>query len=141
MSKRKTTYKKKGNVIKDLTRKLLQLLNKEANNSFNYKQIAAKLDITDANGLNQIIQKLEKLKGQKKVEELERGKFKILPLDKYYIGTLDATTNGNAYFICDELEKDIYIPARNLNRGLDKDTVKRYLYNSKNSSKQEGDVV
>ena len=141
MSKRKTNYKKKGNVIKDLTRKLLKLLNQEANNSFNYKQIAAKLDITDANGRNQIIQKLEELKGQKKVEEVERGKFKVLPLDKYYIGTLDATTNGNAYFICEELEKDIYIPARNLNRGLDKDTVKIYLYNRKNSSKQEGDVV
>jgi len=141
MSKRKTNYKKKGNVIKDLTRKLLQLLKQDANNSFNYKQIAAKLDITDANGRNQIIQKLEELKGQKKVEEVERGKFKVLPLDKYYIGTLDATTNGNAYFICEELEKDIYIPARNLNRGLDKDTVKIYLYNRKNSSKQEGDVV
>ena len=141
MSKRKTNYKKKGNVIKDLTRKLLKLLNQEANNSFNYKQIAAKLDITDANGRNQIIQKLEELKGQKKVEEVDRGKFKVLPLDKYYIGTLDATTNGNAYFICEELEKDIYIPARNLNRGLDKDTVKIYLYNRKNSSKQEGDVV
>jgi len=141
MSKRKTNYKKKGNVIKDLTRKLLQLLKQDANNSFNYKQIAAKLDITDANGRNQIIQKLEELKGQKKVEEVDRGKFKVLPLDKYYIGTLDATTNGNAYFICEELEKDIYIPARNLNRGLDKDTVKIYLYNRKNSSKQEGDVV
>jgi len=141
MSKRKSNYKKKGNVIKDLTRKLLKLLNQNANSSYNYKQIAAKLDITDANGRNQIIQKLEELRGQKKVEEVERGKFKVLPLDKYYIGTLDATTNGNAYFICEELEKDIYIPARNLNRGLDKDTVKIYLYNRKNSSKQEGDVV
>lgn len=141
MSNRKTIYKKKGNVIKDLTRKLLKLLNQDPKNSFNYKQIAAKLDITDANGRNQIIQKLEELKGQKKVEEIERGKFKVLPLAKYYIGTLDATSNGNAYFICEELEKDIYIPARNLNRALDKDTVKIYLYSRKNSSKQEGDVV
>jgi len=141
MPKKKTIYKKKGNVIKDLTRKLLKLLNQDPKNSFNYKQIAAKLDITDPNGRNQIIQKLEELKGQKKVEETERGKFKILPLDKYFIGTLDATTNGNAYFICDELEKDIYIPARNLNRALDKDTVRIYKYSRKNSSKEEGDVV
>ena len=141
MSKRKSNYKKKGNIIKDLTRKLLKLLNQNSNNSFNYKQIAAKLDITDANGRNQIIQKLEELKGQQKVEEVERGKFKIVPKDKYYIGTLDATTNGNAYFICDELEHDIYIPARNLNKALDKDTVKIYLYNRRNSKKEEGDVV
>jgi len=141
MSKKKKIYKKKGNVIKDLTRNILKILNQDSKNSFNYKQIAAKLDITDANGRNQIIQKLEELKGQQKVEESERGKFKIIPLNKYFIGVLDATSNGNAYFVCDELEKDIYIPARNLNKGLDKDTVKIYLYNRRNSSKQEGDVV
>jgi len=134
-------YKKKGNVIKDLTRKILKILNISPNNSFNYKQIASKIEITDAAGRNQIIQKLEELRGQKKIEETERGKFKIAPTSKYYTGILDATTNGNAYFICDELEHDIYIPARNLNRGLDKDTVKIYLYNRKNSSKEEGDVV
>ncbi|WP_298364900.1 ribonuclease R [uncultured Lutibacter sp.] len=141
MSKKKKLYKKNGNVVKDLTRKLLQILNKFSDQGFNYRQLAAKLDISDANGRNQIIQKLEELKGQQKVEEIERGKFKIVPKDKYYTGVLDATTNGNAYFICDELDKDIYIPSRNLNRALDKDTVKIYLYNRRNSSKQEGDVV
>ncbi len=141
MSKKKKIYKKKGNVVKDLTRKILKLLNQNATKSFNYKQISSKLDLTDANGRNQIIQKLEELKGQQKVEEVERGKFKIIPLDKYYIGTIDATANGNGYFICDDLEHDIYIPARNLNKALNKDTVKIYLYNRRNSKKQEGDVV
>ena len=141
MSTRKKIYKKKGNVIKDLTKKILKILNQSPSNSYNYKQLSSKLEITDAAGRNQIIQKLEELKGQKKVEESERGKFKIAPASKYYIGILDVTTNGNAYFICDELEKDIYIPARNLNRGLDKDTVKIYKYSRKNSSKEEGDVV
>jgi ribonuclease R/exosome complex exonuclease DIS3/RRP44 len=140
MSK-KNIYKKKGNIIKDLTRKILQLLNQSPTQNFNYKQIAAKLDLTDANARNQIIQKLESLKSQQKVEEVERGKFKILPMDKYYIGTIDATTNGNGYFICDDLEHDIYIPARNLNKALDKDTVKIYVYNRRNSKKEEGDVV
>jgi ribonuclease R/exosome complex exonuclease DIS3/RRP44 len=142
MANRKKIYKKKGNVVKDLTRKILQLFNQNSSKDFNYKQIASKLDITDANGRNQIIQKLEELKGQKKIEEVERGKFRILPVSNYYTGTIDATTNGNGYFICDELEHDIYIPARNLNKALDKDTVKIYLYNRrKSSSKQEGDVV
>jgi len=141
MSKKKKIYKKKGNVVKDLTRKILKLLNQSPNKSFNYKQISSKLELTDANGRNQIIQKLEELKGQQKVEEVERGKFKVIPLDKYYIGTIDATTNGNGYFICDELEHDIYIPARNLNKALNKDTVKIYKYNRRNSKKEEGDVV
>jgi ribonuclease R len=141
MSKRKNIYKKKGNIVKDLTRKILRILNQAPHQSFNYKQISSKLELTDANGRNQIIQKLEELKGQQKVEEIERGKFKIIPLEKYFIGTIDATANGNGYFICDDLEHDIYIPARNLNKALNKDTVKIYLYNRKNSKKEEGDVV
>ena len=141
MSTRKKIYKKKGNVIKDLTRKILQILNQSSNQSFNYRQIAAKLKIEDANGKNQIIQKLEALKAQQKLEEVERGKFKIIQLDKYFIGTIDVTLNGNGYFICDELEHDIYIPARNLNKALHNDTVKIYLYKRRNSKKEEGDVV
>jgi len=141
MSKRKKLYKKKGNVIKDLTRKILKVLNQNSNQSFNYKQIASKLGIEDANGRNQIIKKLEDLKGQEKVEEVDRGKFKVIPLSKYYIGTIDATSNGNAYFICDDLDHDIYIPARNLNRAMDNDTVKIYLYQRKKNSREEGDVV
>jgi len=141
MSKRKSIYKKKGNVVKELTQKILKILNQSPNDSFNYKQITAKLGLIDAKGRNQVIQKLEALKGQQKVEETDRGKFKVLPLDKYYIGTIDATANGNGYFICEDLEHDIYIPARNLNKALNKDTVKIYLYNRRNSKKQEGDVV
>ncbi len=141
MSKKKKNYKKKGNIIKDLTRNILKLLNQYSNQSFNYRQIAAKLKISDANGRNQIIQKLEALKAQQKVEETERGKFKVIPLDKYYIGTIDVTSNGNGYFICDDLEHDVFIPARNLNKALDNDTVKIYLYNRRNSKKEEGDVV
>ncbi|PHQ57228.1 MAG: ribonuclease R [Lutibacter sp.] len=120
---------------------MLRILNQSPNKSFNYKQISSKLELKDANVRNQIIQKLTDLKGQQKVEEIERGKFKIIPLDKYFIGTIDATTNGNGYFICDDLEHDIYIPSRNLNKALNKDTVKIYLYNRKNSKKEEGDVV
>jgi ribonuclease R/exosome complex exonuclease DIS3/RRP44 len=141
MSKRKKIYKKKGNIIKDLTRKILKLLNQDTSKTYNYRQIAAKLEIKDAPGRNQIIQKLEELKALKKVKETDRGKFTSVPPSKYYVGTIDATTNGNAYFISDELEHDIYIPARNLNKALDKDTVKVYLYKRKHNSREEGDVV
>ena len=66
MSTRKKIYKKKGNVVKDLTQKIFKVLNQAPNKSFNYKQIASKLELKDANGRNQLIQKLEELKGQKK---------------------------------------------------------------------------
>ncbi|MGV8945839.1 MAG: ribonuclease R [Lutibacter sp.] len=141
MSKRKEIFKKRGNGIKDLTQKISKILNQFPDKSFNYRQICAKLEITDANGRNQVIKELEALKAQKKIEEVERGKYKIAAISRYYTGTIDATSNGNGYFICDELDHDIYIPARNLNRALHKDTVKIYLYKRQKNSREEGDVV
>ncbi len=141
MSKRKKNYKKKGNIIKDLTKKILKILNQSPKDSFNYRQISSKLEIKDADGRNQIIKKLAALHGDGKIEEVSRGKFKIIEIANYYVGTIDATTNGNAYFISDDLEHDIYIPSRNLNRALNKDTVKIYLYNRKRNKREEGDVV
>ncbi len=142
MSKKKRRiYKKKGNIIKDLTHKILQEFNKNPNKILNYKQLASKLEITDANGRNQIIKKLEELKSNDRIIEMSRGKFKIKEQSHYFIGVVDITSRGNAYVICEDLEHDIYIPSRNLNRALNNDLVKVYVYNRRKNKKQEGDIV
>ncbi len=140
MSKNKI-YKKKNKTIKNLTRNILQVLNKDSKQPFNYKQVAAKLKINDFKGKQQILQKLIELVGQQKVQETDRGKFQIIPNEKYYFGKLDVNARGNGFVICDELEHDIYIPNRNLNRALNNDLVKVYAYQRKANGKQEGDIV
>jgi ribonuclease R/exosome complex exonuclease DIS3/RRP44 len=139
--KKKKLYKKKNNTVKHLTENVLKIFNQNSSQSFNYKQIASKLRIEDANGKQQIIQKIASLKEQGKLEETDRGKFKIIQNDNYYTGKIDVTARGNGYVICDELEHDIYIPSRNMNHALHNDVVKVYVYNRKQSSKQEGDIV
>ena len=68
MSKKsKNFHKKKGSVVKDLSAKILKTLNKNSQQSFNYKQIASKVDISDANGKQQLITKLEELKQNKRI--------------------------------------------------------------------------
>ena len=138
---KKKIYKKKGRVIEDLTRKILGIFNKEADKILNYKQVCSKLKIDDADGRGQVIKKIEALKSQGKLEEVDRGKYIVNQDKNYHIGTLDLTSSGNAYFICDDFENDVFIPSININRGLDKDTVKVYVYNKRRSSKKEGDVV
>ena len=61
--------------------------------------------------------------------------------DNYFTGRVDVTARGNGYVICEDLENDIYIPSRNMNHALHNDIVKVYVYNRKQSSKQEGDIV
>ena len=142
MSKKsKNFYKKKGSVIKDLASKILKFLNQNSQKSFNYKQIASKIEVEDNNGKQQIIKKIEELKAQKRIEETERGKYKIIQNEHYKIGVLDVTSNGNAYFICDDLDHDAFIPTINLNKGLDGDTVKVYVYRRRNNDRYEGEVI
>ena len=142
MSKKsKNFYKKRGSVIKDLSAKILKTLNYNSQQSFNYKQIASKMDITDSNGKQQIIKKLEELKQQKRLEETSRGKYKIIQNEHYHVGVLEVTNNKNGYFISDGLERDAFIPTINLNRGLDGDTVKVYVYRRRNNDRFEGEVI
>ena len=141
MSKKKKIFKKKGRIIKDLTKNIFKILNEDANQSYNYKQIASKIGISDTDGKTQILKKLAELTATKKIKETDRGKFTINQDRKYHIGTLDLTTNSNGYFICDDFENDIFIPSINLNKALHKDTVKVYTYNKRGSKKLEADVV
>ena len=141
MSRKKKIYKKKGRIIKNLTRDIFKILNNDSSKYYNYKQIASKLGITSSDGKTQIIKKLTELKETKKIKEIDRGKYQIVIDEKYYIGTLDITSNGNGYFISDEFEKDIFIPSNNLGKGLQNDTVKAYIYKRNRSNKLEADII
>ena len=142
MSRKKNSiYKKKGNIIKHLSRDILQVFNQNSNKVLNYKQIASNLNINDSHGRNQIIQKLSELKTQERIEEVSRGKYVVKDQNHYFEGVVDITSRGNAYVICDDLEHDIYIPSRNLNHALHNDLVKVYVYKRKKNKKQEGDIV
>ena len=141
MSRKKKIYKKKGSVIKNLTRDIFKIFNNDNSKHYNYKQIASKLGITNSDGKTQILKKLAELKEKKKIKEVDRGKYQIIIDKKYHIGTLDITSNGNGYFISDDFEKDIFIPANNLGKGLQNDTVKAYVYKRNRSNKLEADII
>lgn len=133
--------KKYGSKEKDFTAQILKIISKDANKTFNYKQIAAALNVNDTKSRNEIIKELNRLKQKGKIEESERGKFKIIAKSEYYEGTVDMTSRKTGYFICDELEHDVFIPFQNLNHALDKDKVKVYVYNRRSSRKPEAEVL
>ncbi len=141
MSRKKKIYKKKGSVIKNLTRDIFKILNNDSTKQYNYKQIASKLGITNSDGKTQILKKLAELKETKKIKEVDRGKYQIIEDKKYHIGTLDITSNGNGYFVSEDFDKDIFIPSNNLGKGLQNDTVKAYVYKRNKSNKLEADII
>ena len=141
MSRKKKIYKKKGSVIKNLTRDIFKIFNNDSSKYYNYKQIASKLGVTNPDGKTQILKKLAELKETKKIKEVDRGKYQIIIDKKYHIGSLDITSNGNGYFVSDDFEKDIFIPSNNLGKGLQNDIVKAYVYKRNRSNKLEADII
>jgi len=127
---------------KDFSDKIIKILSQSANKAFNYKQIAAKLELDDTQSRNQIIKDLKILAASKKIIESEPGKYLIKATSKeYYEGKIDMTGRKSAYFICPEFEEDVFIPTNNLNHALDKDTVKVYVYNKRSGRRAEGEVI
>ncbi len=139
--KRKSKIKKKGNPIKNLNQNILQVFYNNPNKNFNYKQIAAKLNIEDSDGRNQIIKALKEMEASDRLDEVTRGKYVLVKQTHYHEGIVDITSRGNAYVVCDDLEHDVYVPSRNLNHALNKDLVRVYVYKRRKNSKLEGDIV
>ena len=139
MSKRLRKPIKKG---KDFSDKIIKILSQSANKAFNYKQIGAKLELDDTESRNQIIKDLKILAAQNKITESEPGKYLIKAVSKdYYEGKIDMTGRKTAYFVCADLEEDVFIPTNNLNHALDKDLVKVYVYNKRQGKRPEGEVI
>ncbi|WP_330444000.1 ribonuclease R [Flavobacterium sp. C4GT6] len=126
---------------KDFSRKIFKILSKDPNKLFNYKQIAAALELNDTKSRNEIIKELKFLASKETIEEVERGKYRVVSKADYIEGKIDMTSRRTAYFVSDELEDDVFIPTGNLNKALDGDKVKVYIYNRRRGRRPEGEVV
>ena len=134
--------RKPNNKSKDFSNKIIKILTTNSNRPFNYKQIAALLEADDTKSRNEIIHDLKLLAAQKIIIESEPGKYLVKAISEdLYEGTIDMTGRKTAYFICPEFGEDVFIPTNNLNRALDKDKVKVYIYNRRRGKRPEGEVI
>jgi ribonuclease R len=139
MTRKKKGKSKKG--ISNLTNTILSILKKDKNQAYNYKQIAAKLEVNDANSRNQIIKALADLAVKKEIEEVERGKFKAVVNTEYHVGKLDLAAKGNGYVICEDFDDDVFIASNNINKALNGDEVEFYVYKRRHRGKLEGEIT
>ena len=130
-----------SNKSKNLTESILVILRKNHSNPYNYKQIASKLGLDDPSSRNQIIKKLKKLQVEKTIQEVERGKYILTPSQNYYTGSVDIAGRGQGYIIVEDLEEDIYIKSKNLNKSLHGDIVEVYVFKRRKGGKTEGEVT
>ncbi|TVZ52633.1 ribonuclease R [Dokdonia sp. Hel_I_53] len=127
--------------ISNLSERIIKILKADQNKTFNYKQIAAKLDVDDPSSRNQIIKNLQQLKAKEQIVEEGRGQFKLTPNENYHTGILDVSGKGGGYVMVDGLEQDIFIPPHHLNHALNGDEVEVYVYKKRRSSKSDGEIT
>lgn len=126
-------------VLIQLISDVLEKSNKEA---LNYKQVSAKLNITDSDAKETILDILKQQAKKGVFAEPERGKFRLKDLKTFIIGKVDMTADGAAFIVPDdEFEKDVFVSSRKLHNALHGDKVKVYIYAKKSGRKNEGEVV
>ena len=133
---------KKKKKDRNIRGKVLIIFKENPGKLFNYKQIAAKLNIRDTQKRNSVIKALGQLNAQKIIDQKNPGKY-VLVADKrdYIEGIIEMTSSGNAYLLVSGEEEDIFIARRNTNRSLDGDRVLVYQIKKRNNGKREGEVI
>jgi ribonuclease R len=126
-----------------LTQMISDIFNKNKNVALNYKQVAAKLNLTDRAAIDTISEILKEQVNKGLLVQPERGKFRLKDLKTFVIGTVDMTADGSAFIVPDdEFEKDIFVAPRKLKNALNGDKVKVYVFAKKTSGrKNEGEIV
>ncbi len=138
-----TMAKKKSSHLELVLIQLISdVLEKSSKEALNYKQVSARLNITDSDAKETIHDILKQQAKKGIFAEPERGKFRLKDLKTFIIGKVDLTADGAAFIVPDdEFEKDVFVSSRKLHNALHGDKVKVYIYAKKSGRKKEGEVV
>jgi len=117
------------------------ILSKDPQQTFNYKQIAKRLNISDHSEIQMISEALKELTKKGVIKEVYQGKYKAKESRGYITGTVDMTRMGYGFISTDDLEDDVFVSAINLRTALHGDTVKVLLYAKRKGARPEGEVV
>jgi ribonuclease R len=135
--------KKKSSPINQvLTQLVLDVFEKGDNKPLNYKQVSAKLNITETEAKYTILDILKEEAFKQILKEVAPGKFQLLELKTFVEGKVDLTADGSAFIVTDDPdETDIFVAPRKLRNALHGDRVKVYVYAKSKGRRQEGEVI
>ncbi|MGD0341189.1 MAG: ribonuclease R [Bacteroidales bacterium] len=141
MSRKGRGNKNKGFSKESAANQIQDILSKNPQQSFNYKQIAKRLNINDPSEKQTISEILKELTKNGIIKEVYQGKYRSKESQGYVTGTVDLTRMGYGFVSTDDLEEDVFVSARNLHTALHGDTVKVLLYARRKDARPEGEVV
>lgn len=123
-----------------LEKEILNLLYKNSKQSYNYKQLAADMHITDPIGKQMLSDSLFALAASEKIKEVSRGKYQYVKESNTIKGEIDITKHGRGFLITDGESRDIPISNGSTGQALSRDMVSAKIVRRKNG-KVEAKVV
>ncbi|NLD23709.1 MAG: ribonuclease R [Bacteroidales bacterium] len=126
---------------KDLTLSVTDLLQENIDKQFNYKQIAAAIDVRGEEGKRVLAKVLDKLRDEEVLLESSRGRYRINNRGLMLDGRFERRSNGKNFFVPDDDGNIIYIPERNSKHAMNGDRVRVQLLAKRKRAETEGAVV
>lgn len=141
MSNKGSGKKNAGSSNESAASRIKDILSNNPQQSFNYKQIAKRLNINDPSEKKAITDVLRDLTKKGIIKEAYQGKYMIKESRDYITGTVDLTRMGYGFISTTDLEDDVFVSAKNLHTALHGDTVKVLLFAKRKGARPEGEVV
>lgn len=137
----KKSFKKLAKQVKRTRSLVTQLYRDQPKSLFNYKQIAARLELKDTTQKQILVAVLEAMVKDGLIKEASRGKFCWVGPIQETEGIILFNRSGNAYVEVAGQEKDIMIPEHMTGIALHEDRVQVRLMSFKKGTRPKGKVV
>ncbi|MGD9555519.1 MAG: ribonuclease R [Mangrovibacterium sp.] len=125
---------------KNLKQEILSVFYDNPQRTFNYKQLAQALSIKDPEIVRLISVVLDELGESGKIDQVQRGRFRLRTRGGYITGRVELQPQGFAYVNSEEAEEPVLVSQGNLNHAMEGDLVKVYLYARRKRHQLEGEV-
>ena len=138
----KNKKKKAGTAFdkKNLKKEILSVFYGNPQRTYNYKQLAQALNLKDPELVRLINVVLNELAENEKIDQVQRGKYKVRNRGGYITGRVELQPQGFAFIDSEEADEPVLVSQDNLNHAMGGDLVKVYLYARRKRHQLEGEV-
>ncbi len=149
--------KKKASIdtIGLLKKLIIEIFKHQPYKHYNYKQVLKKLEqeplleqteilfetMVESAFRESVQTVLVALTASGELMEVDRGKYKLFPVQQFITGKIDIATSGTAYVVNENFEEDIIIQRQHTLNAMKGDMVKVSLFAQRSGKRSEGEVV
>ena len=124
-----------------MTKAVVDFLNRNRGKEYNYRQIAAAIDVNSKEGRTLLVKVLDKLRDEDVVLETSRGRYRINDRRLMLEGRFERRSNGKNFFVPDDDGNLVFVSERNSKHAMNGDRVRVQLLAKRKHAETEGVVV